>query len=90
MHAGCCFWPCRQRFSATCLKLVGVALLCGVFTGLRGGLFSLTTWRLNVRIRSELFSSLLAQEIGFFDKVKTGWPDRGDGSSAGCAALIMS
>ena len=28
--------------------------------------------RLNVRIRSRLFSALLRQEIGFFDKTKTG------------------
>ena len=28
--------------------------------------------RLNVRIRSRLFSALLHQEVGFFDKTKTG------------------
>lgn len=56
----------------TTLKLVGVAVLCGAFTGLRGGLFSVAMWRLNVRIRQELFKSLLAQEIGFYDTAQTG------------------
>lgn len=64
--------PDRHAFSVTTLKLVGVAVLCGAFTGLRGGLFSLAMWRLNVRIRQELFKSLLAQEVGFYDTVQTG------------------
>lgn len=55
------------------MKLIGVAILCGIFTGIRGGLFSVAMWRLKVRICSALFASLLAQEIGFFDKVQTGW-----------------
>lgn len=63
----------------TTLKLVGVTVLCGAFTGLRGGLFSLAMWRLNVRIRQELFRSLLAQEVGFYDTAQTGVfvPDAG-------------
>lgn len=47
-------------------------MLCGVFTGLRGGLFSVAMWRLNVRIRQELFKSLLVQEVGFYDTAQTG------------------
>jgi len=62
----------------TSLKLVGVAVLCGVFTGLRGGLFSLAMWRLNVRIRQELFKSLLAQEVGFYDTAQTGVGEGGN------------
>ena len=49
----------RSRFFATCLRLVVVAALCGLFTGIRGGLFTLTMTRLNVRIRKRLFHSLL-------------------------------
>ncbi|WIA09667.1 hypothetical protein OEZ85_009053 [Tetradesmus obliquus] len=64
--------PDRRRFSMTTLKLVAVAVLCGVFTGVRGGLFSVAMWRLNVRIRTTLFNSLLTQEIGFFDTQQTG------------------
>jgi hypothetical protein len=52
--------------------LLCVAVLCGLFTGLRGGLFSVAMWRLNVRIRRALFGSLLAQEIGFYDTAQTG------------------
>ena len=37
-----------------------------------GGLFTVAMARLNVRIRSHLFGNLLQQEIGFFDKTKTG------------------
>ena len=40
--------------------------------GIRGGLFTAAMARLNVRIRRELFGSLLTQEIGFFDTSKTG------------------
>ncbi|KAF8073219.1 Abcb9 [Scenedesmus sp. PABB004] len=64
--------PDRRRFAATTGKLVGVAGLCGVFTGLRGGVFSVAMWRLNVRLRRALFGALLAQEVGFYDKVQTG------------------
>ena len=59
-------------FQQTTLKLVGVAFGCAVFTGIRGGLFTLGMARLNLRIRTNLFHSLLRQDIGFFDTTKTG------------------
>lgn len=64
--------PDRQMFQQTTLKLVGVAFGCAVFTGVRGGLFTLGMARLNLRIRTRLFHSLLRQDIGFFDTTKTG------------------
>ena len=64
--------PDRQMFQHTTLKLVGVAFGCAVFTGLRGGLFTIGMARLNVRIRTRLFHALLRQDIGFFDTTKTG------------------
>ena len=64
--------PDRQMFQQTTLKLVGVAFGCAVFTGVRGGLFTLGMARLNLRIRTNLFDSLLRQDIGFFDTTKTG------------------
>lgn len=67
-----CSCACRSRFTVTTMKLIGVAILCGIFTGIRGGMFSVAMWRLKVRICNALFASLLAQEIGFFDKVQTG------------------
>lgn len=51
--------PDRSKFFDTCLRLVIVAALCGVFTGIRGGLFTLTMTRLNVRIRKQLFAALI-------------------------------
>ncbi|KAL3138200.1 hypothetical protein ABBQ38_005424 [Trebouxia sp. C0009 RCD-2024] len=64
--------PDRQMFQQTTLKLVGVAFGCAVFTGVRGGLFTVGMARLNLRIRTNLFDSLLRQDIGFFDTTKTG------------------
>lgn len=64
--------PNRAAFQVTTLKLIAVAFGCAVFTGIRGGLFTAAMARLNVRIRRELFGSLLTQEIGFFDTSKTG------------------
>lgn len=38
--------PDRRKFNATTLKLVAVAALGGLFTGARGGLFSVSNCRL--------------------------------------------
>ncbi|GAB4821914.1 hypothetical protein N2152v2_008960 [Parachlorella kessleri] len=64
--------PNPRLFRETTLKLLGVAFGCAVFTGVRGGLFTICMTRLNVRLRTELFKSLMAQEVGFFDTTKTG------------------
>lgn len=56
----------------TTLKLILVSLACALATGVRGGLFSIAMARLNVRLRTVLFSALLNQEVGFFDTTKTG------------------
>jgi len=40
--------------------------------GLRAGVFTVCMARLSVRIRSRLFDSILAQELGYFDCTKTG------------------
>eukprot|EP00798_Chlamydomonas_sp_ICE-L_P013715 gene13714-19610_t len=52
--------------------LVICSLLCAIFSGIRGGLFSLAMAKLNVRIRLMLFNSLVNMEIGFFDTNKSG------------------
>jgi ATP-binding cassette subfamily B (MDR/TAP) protein 9 len=64
--------PDRQKFMITSVKLVVVSLGCAIVTGIRGGLFTVAMTRLNVRIRTSLFASLLRQEIGFYDSSKTG------------------
>ncbi|XP_059495727.1 antigen peptide transporter 2-like [Stegostoma tigrinum] len=43
-----------------------------ISAGLRGGLFTFTIHRLNKRVRKLLFSSLVQQEIGFFEATRTG------------------
>lgn len=40
--------------------------------GLRGGSFTFIMSRINLRIREQLFSSLLRQDLGFFQETKTG------------------
>jgi ATP-binding cassette subfamily B (MDR/TAP) protein 9 len=53
-------------------KLVLASILGGVFSGIRGSIFTLVGGRVNVRLRTLLMDSLLAQDIGFFDVTKTG------------------
>ncbi|CAL8468414.1 g7954 [Coccomyxa elongata] len=64
--------PDPKEFQWTCLKLVVVSLGCAVFTGIRGGLFTIGMTRLNVRIRTSLFDALMRQEIAFFSATRTG------------------
>lgn len=66
--------PDAKEFQWTCLKLVVVSLGCAVFTGIRGGLFTIGMTRLNVRIRTSLFDALMRQEIAFFSATRTGMP----------------
>lgn len=64
--------PDPPAFKATTLKMLVVALVCAVFTGVRGGLFTVAMTRLNVRLRQKLFDSLMKQDAGFFDTTRTG------------------
>eukprot|EP00736_Rhodelphis_marinus_P003090 Rmarinus@m.2337 len=60
------------KFKQSLLLLVVVAFTQALFSGLRGALFTLCTARLQVRVRENLYESLLRQDIGFFDQSKTG------------------
>ncbi|XP_041057816.1 ATP-binding cassette sub-family B member 9 isoform X2 [Carcharodon carcharias] len=56
-------------------NIIGMLLFTSVgaiAVGFREGLFNLALARLNVKIRNELFSSILQQEICFFDAHQTG------------------
>lgn len=53
-------------------KLVVASILCGVFSGVRGSIFTVVGGRVNVRLRVKLMDALLTQDIGFFDVTKTG------------------
>uniref|UniRef100_A0A8C9WDM2 ABC-type oligopeptide transporter ABCB9 n=1 Tax=Scleropages formosus TaxID=113540 RepID=A0A8C9WDM2_SCLFO len=61
-----------QYFNKPLITLTVLALVSSVAIGVRGGVFSLTFARLNVRLRNLLFRSLMRQEIGFFDANHTG------------------
>jgi len=52
--------------------LLLVSLLGGIFEGARGMIFNVVGARVNVRLRMKLMDALLAQEVGFYDKTRTG------------------
>ncbi|MEQ2174223.1 hypothetical protein GOODEAATRI_005644 [Goodea atripinnis] len=69
------------RLLSYCRKDVGLLSLAVLFLlvsavslamGVRGGVFTLTIARLNLRLRSHLFKTLMRQEIAFFDENHTG------------------
>ncbi|XP_045397744.1 antigen peptide transporter 2 [Lemur catta] len=51
-----------------CLLSIGSSLSAGC----RGGSFLYTMSRINLRVREQVFSSLLRQDLGFFQETKTG------------------
>lgn len=59
-------------FMSNVKKLIVASILGGVFSGLRGSIFTVVGGRVNVRLRMRLMDSLLTQDIGFFDTTKTG------------------
>ncbi|KAG9261464.1 ATP-binding cassette sub-family B member 9 [Astyanax mexicanus] len=61
-----------QFFTRPMIILSVLALFSSLAIGFRGGVFSLTFARLNIRLRNLLFRSLMHQEIGFFDANHTG------------------
>ncbi|XP_042311485.1 antigen peptide transporter 2 [Sceloporus undulatus] len=61
-----------DAFSWAILLVCLVSLGSSLSAGCRGGLFTLTISRMVIRMRSLLFSSLLRQDLAFFQEVKTG------------------
>ncbi|KAM4617028.1 ABC-type oligopeptide transporter ABCB9 [Polymixia lowei] len=61
-----------EYFTKPLAKLSALALASSLAMGVRGGVFTLTFARLNLRLRNLLFRSLMRQEIGFFDANHTG------------------
>lgn len=62
----------KQGVNATLLKLVGIIVLGAFATMLRSYLFNAASERVVARLRNRLFSTLMEQEIGFFDVTRTG------------------
>ncbi|XP_042276382.1 ATP-binding cassette sub-family B member 9 [Thunnus maccoyii] len=61
-----------EYFAKPVITLSVLALASSIAMGVRGGVFTLTFARLNVRLRNHLFRNLMKQEIAFFDENHTG------------------
>ncbi|XP_040010856.1 ATP-binding cassette sub-family B member 9 isoform X2 [Xiphias gladius] len=61
-----------EYFAKPVITLGVLALASSVAMGVRGGVFTLTFARLNLRLRNHLFRTLMRQEIAFFDENHTG------------------
>jgi hypothetical protein len=59
-------------FMSNVRKLIVVSILGGIFSGIRGSIFTVVGGRVNVRLRLRLMDALLCMEQGFFDVTKTG------------------
>jgi ABC transporter transmembrane region len=57
-------------FTSNVHKLIVVSILGGVFSGIRGSIFTVVGGRVNVRLRLRLMDSLLTQDQGFYDVTK--------------------
>uniref|UniRef100_A0A4W6G6D8 ABC-type oligopeptide transporter ABCB9 n=1 Tax=Lates calcarifer TaxID=8187 RepID=A0A4W6G6D8_LATCA len=61
-----------EYFAKPVITLAVLALASSLAMGVRGGVFTLTFARLNLRLRNHLFRTLMRQEIAFFDENHTG------------------
>ncbi|KAJ6651117.1 hypothetical protein lerEdw1_000793 [Lerista edwardsae] len=61
-----------DQFSTAVLIMAFLAIGSSFAAGIRGGVFTLVFARLNIRLRNNLFRSLVVQEMSFFDENRTG------------------
>ncbi|XP_034280794.1 antigen peptide transporter 2-like isoform X1 [Pantherophis guttatus] len=61
-----------EAFSTAIFLLCLVSFGSSAFASCRGGLFTITISRMVIRTRNLLFSSLVRQDLAFFQEVKTG------------------
>uniref|UniRef100_A0A1A7X1F7 ABC-type oligopeptide transporter ABCB9 n=2 Tax=Iconisemion striatum TaxID=60296 RepID=A0A1A7X1F7_9TELE len=61
-----------EYFAKPVVTVAVLALVSSFAMGVRGGVFTLTMARLNLRLRNHLFRTLMRQEIAFFDENHTG------------------
>ncbi|KAM7019022.1 ABC-type oligopeptide transporter ABCB9 [Tautogolabrus adspersus] len=61
-----------EHFAKPVITVSILALASSLAMGVRGGVFTLTFARLNLRLRNHLFTTLMRQEIAFFDENHTG------------------
>ncbi|KAM8887275.1 ABC-type oligopeptide transporter ABCB9 isoform 2-T3 [Spinachia spinachia] len=61
-----------EYFAKPVVMVSVLALASSLAMGVRGGVFTLTFAKLNLRLRDHLFRTLMRQEIAFFDENHTG------------------
>ncbi|KAM7392152.1 hypothetical protein PAMP_022785 [Pampus punctatissimus] len=61
-----------EYFAKPVITVAVLALASSLAMGVRGGVFTLTFARLNLRLRNHLFRTLMRQEIAFYDENHTG------------------
>ncbi|XP_023253292.1 ATP-binding cassette sub-family B member 9 [Seriola lalandi dorsalis] len=61
-----------EYFAKPVITVAVLALASSLAMGVRGGVFTMTFARLNLRLRNHLFRTLMRQEIAFFDDNHTG------------------
>ena len=64
--------PSVAEFEHAILIMSIIAVVSAISAGIRGSFLTIANSRVNIRLRKELFRSIVDQEIGFFDKVETG------------------
>jgi ATP-binding cassette subfamily B (MDR/TAP) protein 9 len=64
--------PDREAFKKSVYMLTLAAIMCGIFSGLRGATFTVAMARMNIRLRKALYRALLNMDQGFFDSTKLG------------------
>ncbi|KAL4224077.1 ATP-binding cassette sub- B member 9 [Mactra antiquata] len=62
----------QAEFTHSIIVMALISAASAVTAGLRGGCMFIANRRLNLRIRNTLFSSIVNQDVGFFDTVQTG------------------
>lgn len=62
----------EAKFHKSIIIMVVISFITALCSGLRGGIFTLVTGRFYIRVNKLLFGSIVRQEIGFFDKTRTG------------------
>ncbi|XP_045173941.2 ABC-type oligopeptide transporter ABCB9-like isoform X2 [Mercenaria mercenaria] len=62
----------QKEFTKAIIVMALISVGSAITAGLRGGCMFMANRRLNLRIRNALFSSIVNQEVGFFDTVQTG------------------
>ncbi|GJP86855.1 hypothetical protein CLOP_g16829, partial [Closterium sp. NIES-67] len=62
----------RAQFAHNAKLLVALTLACGAFSGLRSFCFTVLNMRMVCRMREALFSTIMHQDVSFFDKESVG------------------